>query len=118
MIIVTVKLFYSFLCVFLADNYNMDAADFWNTIKILIKQANTTQRGLSSTCGFSPRAIEAWIAAGQLPDAFQTFKIAQALGVSMEYLVTGKEPEVSVPRKDLADLKDLLMQAVNKIDKL
>lgn len=73
----------------------MDIIAFWDNIKVLIKQANTTQRGLSSTCELSPRAIETWIAAGQLPDVFQAYKIAQALGVSVEYLVTGQEPAVT-----------------------
>ncbi|EFW37907.1 helix-turn-helix domain-containing protein [Treponema phagedenis] len=93
----------------------MDIVSFWETIKSLIKQRRTTQRGLSTTCGFAPRAIETWIAANQLPDAFQVYTIAKTLGVSVEYLVTGAPTDNT---QELQNIKNTLLEVVRKIDSL
>ena len=86
----------------------MERENFWNRVKALIKQSNTTQRGLSETCGFHSRAIEAWISKNTFPDVFEAFTIAQALGVSVEYLVTGED---SNPYKSkIEELKKIIME--------
>lgn len=84
----------------------MERENFWNRVKALIKQSNTTQRGLSETCGFHSRAIEAWISKNTFPDVFEAFTIAQALGVSVEYLVTGKETDEK--KQFIEDLKNFI----------
>lgn len=93
----------------------MDTAIFWDNIKTLIKQTNTTQRGLAVKCGFSPRSIETWIASNQLPDAFQTYTIAQNLGVSIEYLITGKNAD---NKETIERIRQLLQNVDTELDKL
>lgn len=93
----------------------MDTSIFWDNIKTLIKQSNTTQRGLAVKCGFSPRSIETWIASNQLPDAFQTYKIAQNLGVSIEYLITGKNAD---NKETIERIRQLLQNVDTELDKL
>ena len=70
---------------------SMDAVSFWNRVKQLIKSNNTTQRGLSETIGLGARALEIKIGRKSVPDVFEAYKIAQTLGVSVEYLVTGSD---------------------------
>lgn len=93
----------------------MDTSIFWDNIKTLIKQSNTTQRGLAVKCGFSPRSIETWIASNQLPDAFQTYKIAQNLGVPLEFLITGEKPDT---KAELQNVKNLMLEALEKLNNI
>lgn len=65
--------------------------DFWLNTNTLIKQQNTTQRALALSCGFTERRIESLSSSARLPDAVEAVKIAQALGTTVEYLVTGEE---------------------------
>ena len=71
----------------------MDIAEFWNRTNNLIKTKKTTQRAVSKACGFIERRIETLVSTGRLPDAHEVFLIAQALNTSVEYLVTGTEPD-------------------------
>jgi len=73
----------------------MDIASFWERTNSLIKSKKTTQRTLSSECGFTERRIESLVSTGRLPDTIESYLIARALGTSVEYLVTGKEPDNS-----------------------
>ena len=66
-------------------------SDFWFRTNTLIRQQNKTQRGLSIECGFSDRKIENQSSNDRIPDAIEAVKMAQALGTTVEYLVTGKE---------------------------
>ena len=84
----------------------MDAVSFWNRVKQLIKSNNTTQRGLSETIGLSARTLEIKIGRKSAPDVFEAYKIAQALGVSVEYLVTGSDTNPA--EQELKELKERL----------
>lgn len=93
----------------------MDTSIFWENIKSLIKRSNTTQKGLALKCGFSARAIETWIASNQLPDVFQAYKIAQNLGVPLEFLITGENPDT---KAELQIIKDLMIEALEKLNNI
>lgn len=69
----------------------MDAKTFWNNVKPLIKQRNKTQESLAAELNIPFGTFQGWIAKSILPDVISAYKIARALGVSVEYLVTGKE---------------------------
>lgn len=89
---------------------SMDAVSFWNRVKQLIKSNNTTQRGLSETIGLSARTLEIKIGRKSAPDVFEAYKIAQALGVSVEYLVTGSDTNPA--EQELKELKERLKNLV------
>jgi hypothetical protein len=76
----------------LNDNYNMDITGFWQRTNLLIKQRKTSQRALSVECGFIERRIEI-LSNKQFPKTVETFKMAQSLKTTVEYLITGKPPE-------------------------
>lgn len=69
----------------------MDAKTFWGNVKPLIKKNNKTQEILASELEIPFGTFQGWIAKSILPDVVSAYKIARALGVSVEYLVTGKE---------------------------
>ncbi|MBQ5569009.1 MAG: helix-turn-helix transcriptional regulator [Treponema sp.] len=84
--------------------------EIWERINLLIKENNTTQNAVSVDCGFNPRRIQNLSAGNRLPDAIEITKIAQALGTSVEYLVTGSDN--SPYMEENAQLKDRIQKAV------
>lgn len=77
-----------------------DAKEFWERVNALIKEKNITQTSLSVLCGFNARRIQNLSGSDRWPDAVEAFKIAQALGTSVEYLVTGSESDPYKERFD------------------
>lgn len=63
--------------------------DFWQNVKTLIKNKNTKQQAIADIAGISLLTMRGWITHDRLPDVVSAYKIAQALGVTVEYLVTG-----------------------------
>lgn len=87
-----------------------DVNSFWQRVNVLIKKQNTTQNELSVSCGFNSRRIQNLSSGGRLPDADEAVKIAQALGITVEYLVTGTDTNNSAIKLDFVkkELKELL----------
>lgn len=67
--------------------------DFWQRTKSLIKARNTKQQAIAEQTGISILTLRGWITHDRLPDVVSAYKIAQALGTTVEYLVTGKQPQ-------------------------
>lgn len=63
--------------------------DFWMRVKELLKAQNATQDKIAKQINERADTFSKWIQKDRLPDAEQSYKIAVALGVSVEYLVTG-----------------------------
>lgn len=72
---------------------DFDVTVFWDRVKSLIKQKNLTQRSLSEKLGLTTRTIETWINQKTIPNAYQTYLLTRELDTTMEYLVTGKDPQ-------------------------
>jgi transcriptional regulator with XRE-family HTH domain len=71
------------------------AAPFWERVNQLIKTQKTTQEDLAKSLDIPFGTYRGWNAYKRLPDVSSGHKIAQALNTSVEYLVSGKEPENS-----------------------
>lgn len=67
---------------------------FYERLDRLMKEKNIQQKDLAEKCGISSNGISTWKATGSYPRADVAVKIAKVLGVSVEYLVTGKIPNV------------------------
>lgn len=67
---------------------------FWNNVKSLLKTAGITQKALGIAIGGNERTIEQWINRNSIPDAETALRIARKLNTTVEFLITGKEPEV------------------------
>ena len=90
-----------------------ETTEIWNRVNSLIKARNTTQAALSVDCGFNSRRIQNLSGANRLPDAIEITKIAKSLGTTVEYLVTGCEPDTA--RNQLKDIKAQLTALANSI---
>jgi transcriptional regulator with XRE-family HTH domain len=88
----------------------MDAKTFWGNVNPLIKSRKTTQRAVSEEIGISLGTFQGWVARDTLPDAVSALKIAQALGTTVEYLVTGKSPEPSAADQAITKIEDVISQ--------
>ena len=82
----------------------MGTKEFWGRVNALIKKKNVTQVSLSISCGFNARRIQNLSGSDRWPDAVEAFKIAQILGTSVEYLVTGEE-------------SNLLFEKINRLER-
>lgn len=65
---------------------------FWDNVKSLIRERNTTQEVVANECEISFATFRGWTSKGIIPKADQAASIAKYLGTSVEYLVTGIEP--------------------------
>jgi transcriptional regulator with XRE-family HTH domain len=65
---------------------------FWDRVNVLIKKHNITQGYLSQMCDIKYQTLRNWVSRNIFPQAPESVKIAQALGVTVEYLVTGADP--------------------------
>ena len=68
---------------------------FSERLDALIKERKTTQKALAEYAGVRYSSISDWKKDGSFPRADIAVKMAEYLNTSVEYLITGKEPENS-----------------------
>ena len=92
---------------------NENATFFWERVKQLIKQQNTTQEWVATQCDVSLGMIKSWIFNNRLPDAAQAVRMAKALNTTVEYLVTGQEKDLYKGRfeKLVQDMQSVIDKA-------
>jgi transcriptional regulator with XRE-family HTH domain len=66
---------------------------FWERVITLIKEKKTTQKKAAAACGVNLRTFQNWIYKNLFPTVNEGYYLARFLGVSVEYLVTGREGE-------------------------
>lgn len=84
---------------------------FWNNVNSLIKNQRITQETVCNETGISLNTLRGWISKDVFPRADEALKIAKSLHTSVEYLITGFEPEIdtkSVIRKYLQEQLEVL----------
>jgi transcriptional regulator with XRE-family HTH domain len=69
----------------------MDAEVFWKIVKKEVKRQGTSFEWLYRKTGISKGTFSSWKSRNLIPRADDAYRIAGALQVSMEYLLTGKE---------------------------
>ena len=72
---------------------------FWEQIKKLIKAHKITQKKFADYIGINYNTFKNWMCYGIIPDVYSAFDIAVALGVSVEFLVTGCDGETTQNRE-------------------
>jgi transcriptional regulator with XRE-family HTH domain len=70
----------------------MEGKKFWSYVEPIRQNKNITQKELADSIEIPFRTFQGWLSKGTLPDAISAYRIAQILGVSVEYLVTGVDP--------------------------
>lgn len=80
------------------------------------KKQNTTQEWVSKNSDISYMTFKGWIAKDVLPRAEDAVKIAKALGVTVEYLVTGRDDSQSFEDYQLLDLAKKYQKALSDLE--
>ena len=93
----------------------MDAKKFWLRVKQLSKARKTTQREMAEYLGLPLRTLQNWIQRGIFPLFPDGYRMAVFFGVSVEYLLTGKEKKVE---RKISKIRSLLTQAEEKLQRL
>ena len=92
----------------------MDNNSFWDRVKPLVRAHKMTQKQFAEYLGIPYNTLLGWIRYQRIPDTGTAYDIAVALGVTLNYLLGGKEAEVASWR-----LKELTIRdAAAKILKL
>ena len=97
---------------------------FWTTARSLMDEQGLKQVDLVRGVGCSKGTVHAWIKRDTLPPADRAVKIAELLGVSVRYLVTGQrqEGELEPREKELlrvcSILRDDKFEAVLKVARI
>ena len=87
---------------------------FWTRVKQLIKAAGMNQEKFAAYIDIPLGTFQGWIHHNRLPEAKTACDIASALGVTVEYLVRGKDRDLANIRlRELAARK-----AAERIEKL
>ena len=81
----------------------MDGDKFWGRAKPLIKAHKMTQKQLAEYLGVPVHTLYGWIRHGRVPDTSTAYDMAVVLGVTLNYLLGGREAEIADWRlKELA----------------
>ena len=76
--------------------------DIVRRIDTLLRERNEKRLSLAEHCGFSLQALSDWSKRGSVPSADKAVAIANYLGVSIEWLLTGSEKEGLTPKQLMA----------------
>ena len=84
-------------------------SDFSKRLRSEIEYVGLNQKEFAAKIGIKKRALDTYLGIQQsIPPADTAVKIASALGISVEYLVTGKEYKQSVDISNYLQYKDIL----------
>jgi transcriptional regulator with XRE-family HTH domain len=73
---------------------------FWGRVKELMKAHKITQNSFARYINVNYNTFKYWICYGLFPDACTACDIAEALGVSVEYLVRGADGKSTKERNE------------------
>ncbi|GBU27052.1 hypothetical protein R84B8_00573 [Treponema sp. R8-4-B8] len=83
--------------------------DFAQRLRSEIEYVGLNRKEFAAKAGIKKRALDAYLGAQQsMPPADAAVKIASALGLSVEYLVTGKEYKKSVDISGYLQFREIL----------
>jgi len=88
---------------------------FWEQVKRIGKKSRITQKDLAQLCGVPLSTFKGWIQKNYFPTVIDGCIMADKLGVSVEYLVTGKENDARI---EIEKIRILLHRAEEKLGKL
>ncbi|MDR0876502.1 MAG: helix-turn-helix domain-containing protein [Treponema sp.] len=91
---------------------------FYDRVKRLIKQNNMTQEKLAKACNINVGTFRGWIAKGIYPTVIDAYYLAKALGISLDYLVTGKNKAEKNNEKRIENVNSLLDRAKTELGKI
>jgi transcriptional regulator with XRE-family HTH domain len=73
----------------------MDNNSFWGRVKPLLKAHKMTQKQLAEYMGISINTLQSWIKYDRVPDSSTAYEMAIVLGVTLNYLLGGREANIA-----------------------
>jgi transcriptional regulator with XRE-family HTH domain len=93
----------------------MDESHFWGRVKTLIKGKGLTQEKTAEICGVPFATFRGWMAKDYLPYTELCLRLARALDVSIEYLLTGKCADTIAQIKEIRALLDQINKRLDAL---
>ena len=90
---------------------------FWERAKKLIRSHKISQKNFSAYVGIPFGTFKDWLCYGVYPDINSACKIAEALGVSLEFLIRGKDGQASERREKEAEKRKAAAAKIKKLAK-
>jgi len=81
--------------------------DFWGRVKYVLDRKNATRPWLAQATGISLHTLNGWVNKQRDPRIDEAEKIARALEVSIDYLVTGRVID-TIDDPDIEDMCNML----------
>ena len=78
--------------------------NFWKRIKNLVKSRGLTQEQLAKECKIYLNTLKGWMSKNYWPPVHYAARIGRYLGVSVEYLVYGKETDPALQLENVYKL--------------
>jgi len=94
----------------------MKKNSFWGRVKPLIKAHNMTQKQYAEFMGFQFNTFRNWIHNNRVPTLQDSFDIAYSLGVSLEYLLSGKDRDLADIRRRELELRKTAGKLLKKVE--
>jgi len=103
----------------------MNNDSFWGRVKPLIKAHKMTHKQFADYMGISMNTFNGWVRHQRIPDTATAYDMAVVLGVTLNYLLGGKEAEITdwrlkelVARDAAAKILELTAQIQDEARKL
>jgi len=96
----------------------MKKDSFWGRVKQLLKAHNLTQNQFAKVTRFSPNTVRGWIYHDRVPELTAAYVIAHSLGVSLEYLLSGKDKDITELRLKELEMRKAAARILKMIDEI
>ena len=96
----------------------MNNNSFWTRAKPLIKALNMTQRQFAEHMGFSHHTVRNWIYCDRVPEFSAAYDIAYTLGVTLDYLMTGKDRDIAGVRLREIEIRKTAALVMEKTEEI
>lgn len=91
-------------------------AGFWNRVDALLALQKSNSRWLAGEVKSAETTISGWRRLERSPKAEKAFAIAKALGVTVEYLVSGEDSELSIKDRQLLNKARKFASVIEDLD--
>ena len=86
----------------------MNITDFWNRVNNAIKSQNITRKKFAESVNIPYNTFKSWLYYERSVEVETAYTIAVALGVSLEYLVTGHDRRTEGNYSSMTEIKKLV----------
>ena len=93
----------------------MSIEKFWGRVKDEVKAHKISQEKFAEYLGVPRSTFNRWQKYNMAPDVFTAYNIATALGVSLEYLITGEDRKSERLRMEQTEARKITEAQVKKL---